>query len=395
MIGAESAPVRARRARLWAGRLALMLGAAALSLVAAELVVRAVSRDPLVQLGQLRGMYAADGDGGVRTVGGFKTRFAVEGRPLTIALDSLGLRGPEPGPRRPGEKRVLVLGDSMTFGWGVAGDETFPSLLADRLTPRFPPRVVVGNAGCPGHSTVDEVRDLRRLRGPFAPDAVVVAVYTGNDFEENFLGPKAVIDGYWLGQGAANLVANQWRARLALRSRLAAVVERWLTDHAPWLAMDRSAYRPTEAEFTREAGLPEQRLHGLYMDAAEETPQLTRILDRMEASLVELRDLARPAPVLVAVIPSISHVVPGIYDLVLRQQCRFDPSLYRAGRAAERVAERCARLGIRCVDLRAGMAAHPEAKDLYLLADQHLSPAGHRVVAEQLAEPVAQLLSPP
>src|SRR5437016_3822832 len=44
-----------------------------------------------------------------------------------LALNSRGLRGPEiPAERKPRELRILGLGDSTTFGTGVAWEETWP-----------------------------------------------------------------------------------------------------------------------------------------------------------------------------------------------------------------------------------------------------------------------------
>src|SRR4051812_31708204 len=45
----------------------------------------------------------------------------------TFANSSLGLRGPEIGPKV--KRRILLLGDSFTYGFGVNDDQTF----ADRL----------------------------------------------------------------------------------------------------------------------------------------------------------------------------------------------------------------------------------------------------------------------
>src|SRR4051794_39884304 len=63
-----------------------------------------------------------------------------------VRINQLGIRGPEIGPRRPGVRRVLVLGDSFTFGAGVEEAETFPAQLAAELTRRGAPAEGI-NAG--------------------------------------------------------------------------------------------------------------------------------------------------------------------------------------------------------------------------------------------------------
>src|SRR5438105_3949459 len=51
-----------------------------------------------------------------------------------IAVNSLGLRSPEVSPQKQrGERRVLVLGDSTTYGTGVSVAATWPQQLAALL----------------------------------------------------------------------------------------------------------------------------------------------------------------------------------------------------------------------------------------------------------------------
>ncbi len=103
-------------------------------------------------------------------------------------LNELGLReSPSfPPPRREGEIRIAVLGDSMTYGEGVEAVEAFPALLAGRiksiaandLEGRFP---TVVNMGKLGDDTPDEVLRFRRLADSVDPDVVLLVVYV-NDF---------------------------------------------------------------------------------------------------------------------------------------------------------------------------------------------------------------------
>src|SRR5439155_18563168 len=52
----------------------------------------------------------------------------------SVSTNSLGLRGPEVSKdKKPGEKRVLLVGDSFTWGWGVNDDQTFAACLEHLL----------------------------------------------------------------------------------------------------------------------------------------------------------------------------------------------------------------------------------------------------------------------
>lgn len=95
---------------------------------------------------------------------------------VVIETNSLGLRHPELGPKSDDEFRILVLGDSITFGDYVAFDETYPALLERRLEGRRP-QVTVINAGLPGASTSNELFHYLEIADAVDPDLVLVGMY--------------------------------------------------------------------------------------------------------------------------------------------------------------------------------------------------------------------------
>jgi lysophospholipase L1-like esterase len=101
-----------------------------------------------------------------------------------VRINSLGLRGPEPGPAVPGEMRLLALGDSLVYGQGVADDETIPAYLERFLNEQArPPRVwTVINGGVRAYNTRQELELLEELRERVRPSVVVLFWYV-NDLE--------------------------------------------------------------------------------------------------------------------------------------------------------------------------------------------------------------------
>ncbi|MGH0031276.1 MAG: alginate O-acetyltransferase AlgX-related protein [Myxococcota bacterium] len=90
--------------------------------------------------------------------------------------NSLGFRGPEfPLEKPPGTTRVLVLGDSMTYGTGVEYEETFSARL-DAMDPTLH----VINGGTPGYHGGHQLLLLEEWIEPLQPDLVLVA-YFWND----------------------------------------------------------------------------------------------------------------------------------------------------------------------------------------------------------------------
>jgi len=94
-----------------------------------------------------------------------------------------GLRDRDyPSPKPPGRRRVLVLGDSFTFGQGVFDDgAVFPSLIEDQLA-RSTPLPGVGaidvlNGGVGGSLTGDWLVLWNRIAPRFDPDVVLIVFF--------------------------------------------------------------------------------------------------------------------------------------------------------------------------------------------------------------------------
>jgi hypothetical protein len=81
--------------------------------------------------------------------------------------------------------RILVLGDSVTFGHGSVYEHTYPYLLEQRLK-AWKPEVdwQVWNLGVPGYNTSQELTTLARFGASYRPDLVIVGFYD-NDILDN------------------------------------------------------------------------------------------------------------------------------------------------------------------------------------------------------------------
>jgi len=117
-------------------------------------------------------------------------RYTLAGSETTI--NRLGYRGREvAAARTPGRTRVVMLGDSITFGYGVRDGETFSAVL-EALDPR---REVV-NLGVQGYGTDQELLKLEREGLAYAPDVVVLNVCLANDLLDN-AAAKSIYDGVY------------------------------------------------------------------------------------------------------------------------------------------------------------------------------------------------------
>jgi len=96
--------------------------------------------------------------------------------------NTLGLRGEELAPRSSERVRVLLLGDSLIYGQGVADADTVPRLLEDAAGEQGRALEAV-NGGVRAYATHQELALLEELGPTIDPDLVVVCWYW-NDIEE-------------------------------------------------------------------------------------------------------------------------------------------------------------------------------------------------------------------
>lgn len=156
---------------------------------------------------------------------------------VPVSTDGYGFRQPErPLAKPPRALRIVGLGDSAAFGWGVPEPTCMFRRLEGLLRQRFPDRQVdVINTAVPGYNTAMEVATLEAKGLQFQPDAVIID-YVGNDID------------------LPNMI---WRERnyfTPWHSYLAAGIIRGLREKDPWAEnwYDGAPAHKTEDRFENE-----------------------------------------------------------------------------------------------------------------------------------------------
>lgn len=100
---------------------------------------------------------------------------------VPVSINSEGLRDREFSLEKPpGVYRVMMLGDSTTFGWGVRQEDTAAKFLERKLNAALPPGysgVEVMNAGVGNYDTVQEVTYYETIGWKYHPDLVVLVFF--------------------------------------------------------------------------------------------------------------------------------------------------------------------------------------------------------------------------
>jgi lysophospholipase L1-like esterase len=286
--------------------------------------------------------------------------------------NSLGLRGAELPARKPaGRMRVLVLGDSMTYGLGVEDDETFSARLE-----HLDPRLEVLNAGVPGYSTAEELLLLQELGPRLQPDLVLL-MFLPNDIPDglrNTFSRVRVEDGLPRFEPPADpsiehpaLRAKQVRHPVLSHSYLYRFISdrlkilRYMMDELLSLPIDdHTRLSPSELEqaWTQERAL----VRGVARETA-----------------------AQGAKLLLVVIPEPAQVEPEVKVVGL------DPSDFLC---QERLREIAQAEGIELLDLLPGLieAHRSSGRPLHYRYDRHWNAAGHLATAELIARELPRVL---
>lgn len=272
---------------------------------------------------------------------GWQGPFALPHRTIQVVISEQGLRDESYSPTpAPGRRRVLLLGDSFAWGFGVEKQEMFEKLLEDR----FPDMDVV-NAAVPGYGTDQELLLLEEQGLGFHPNLVLL-LFHPND-----------------------LLNNTWPRQYGYPK--------------PVLRLDGNGLRlesvPVPGGRLSELGMRTLRrssiLHELWRRAMEPTQDLhaspTLAWDVTERLLVRMRDVSAKNGARFAVI-----TFPWIDDAT--------------NRLLVRVRELLDRNQLTHIDL--GPALSGRIAALLDPPTQHWTPEGHRVVADALAPALSDLL---
>ncbi|MBM4050615.1 MAG: SGNH/GDSL hydrolase family protein, partial [Planctomycetes bacterium] len=101
-------------------------------------------------------------------------------------LDDRGMRRSAPfPPKRDGVFRIMAVGDSLTFGYGVADEEAYPRVIEQELAQTF--NVEVLNLGVGGAQSEDILGIIREFMPALRPDLILYGVCM-NDFMPHGLG---------------------------------------------------------------------------------------------------------------------------------------------------------------------------------------------------------------
>ncbi|MEY3369728.1 MAG: hypothetical protein RLZZ361_398 [Cyanobacteriota bacterium] len=99
---------------------------------------------------------------------------------VDIRINDIGMRGAEPNTKA--DLKIIMLGSSITLGWGVSEEQIYPSILKQRVQSLTSKQIEVFNAGVGNYNTYREVEAFFLKYKVLKPD-IIVLNYFVNDAE--------------------------------------------------------------------------------------------------------------------------------------------------------------------------------------------------------------------
>lgn len=316
-----------------------------------------------------------------------------EWKNVQVRISSQGMRDGEFEAKEASEYRILMLGDSFTFGSTSEIEETIGRQLQSLFGSSAPAkRVVTINAGVHGTGPWQQERILERRGFSFEPDLVLHQVFLGNDLRDMLSRSGRTTHAY----------EPQWelelhRIRMLPLRRFRA--EQRLADHSRAYAAFRDAVgRDRITRFLLRGGGVLKSIEPPSLPPSEARPPAWEVnlktwyphLDEAFDGLVETLEKAHKAcadrgvQYVVYCVPLPEEIVDTWFDERIRVTGLV--GVYEPGKGERLLEERLAALGIPFVPLRDAMREHASPESLYFEHDGHTTPAGNAVIAATLAE---------
>jgi hypothetical protein len=327
-------------------------------------------------------------------------------------INNLGFRGRDFDLRKPSGKRVAVLGDSFTYGWGVDNGQTWPQVLERRLRAAGL-QVEVANLGAPGAGPRDYAELAGRAVPLLLPDLVIVAVLQADDLlqssEDQAEAPRSALRRRLLAF-YPNLMQLAGSGKSSRIDVSAGEVRRiWREQVSRFLSGMSKAEKtkftalPAEARIAYVSGdlnpgllFYSMRHPSFLLDACDLNSAGTRRqIERMSADLALVRRAAEcvNAAVLVVSIPYPAYA--GARDLESMRSLGYlgGPEFLTTPNPDETIRRASTGAGLPFVTVLEPFRREASLRGLYYRLDGHLNAAGNETYAALLEPEVARRLS--
>lgn len=276
--------------------------------------------------------------------------------------------------------RIPFLGDSFTFGVGVADEETFVSRLNRES------KTVLVNLGVPGSCLRDHLDILTQRHEELGrPQRYVFVFFIGNDLANLYV-ERTTKD-----EGSDNDLRPASRAGKILQAMNDFIRTNRLLRKVYSIQYVKSKMLIAYNRYRESKGVI-RRMDDEYFHMVQMTPQFGEMLNYLDEELARLADLQRDLD-----FHSLFLIIPDRHQVsseLLRQKLKYyglTEETIRPDLLNTELTRRLDDMGIPYIDGTPCLRKHQD-EDLYYTLDNHLTARGHAVLQACIQQPLTQEL---
>ena len=317
-------------------------------------------------------MFRADDVLFMDMIPGFSGRLADEEFDTSIEINSQGYRQAEFELDKGDRTRILAIGDSFTFGFGVEEPDGFVRVMERRLKQDGYANVQAINAGVSAWWPDSYYLYLKTRGLALDPDIVIVGFFVGNDIEghdaRHIVWPEVDAEGLPLVTASKGIkIENAHRVRTKPRARWTIPVLR----NSHLFQLLYSSGKAAARAF--EPSLDVQHIYEL-----QHSPETENVVDKVKRLLLGMAKLSRESG---------AHFVVVMIPQRLQVHAEYRPDRKLDWDKPQRIFnEFFEREGIACIDLLPIMReAAAGGERVYYHDDAHFNRLGYRIAGEEVA----------
>ncbi len=329
---------------------------------------------------------------------------------VTVATSDVGIRDDHYSPGFPekGVFRIVTVGDSFTFGWGVPGDRAWPNVLERSLNSSRDHKqpyetIEVLNFGYPGASPDGYADSAALALKHFRPNLVIIGTLQGDDLNQVHAHAARTALSTQLAD-ALFPTTRQWlevrreRDPIAPYQQTFALSQQYIRSQFTPRQAQRYLALPLQVRTFFEAGLlnpslvqtalstPDYFLRPLNEDAVWRAEVSNRLKDSLETISEACRTY--DCQLLVAIIPNGPYVSSAALEGVQVIGFTASSELLSTNTPDEIVHDVCDAAGIDCIDRTQFFRGL--SQDCYFPLDGHFNEEGHRQFAHSIGDVIEE-----
>jgi hypothetical protein len=309
-----------------------------------------------------------------------------------IRTSSLGLREKELGKKQPGETRILLLGDSYTFGIGVAEEDTVSARLEDRLRASGGEETyTVINGGTGGFGPWQSLGLLLDVVDTVDPDIVILQTFMANDIGDTLRRDRVLLEAYDPQYERPLRLMGYWEValhhKLRITSRLYDTYCR-VVPHRYWLYAALSNCRLTRELKLKFDQPPAERPWIYEADLRKWYPALWDGWKAMQKDILALRETCHARGIRMGLYNVVwpfkrEDAIVSLHSYGIKEGYDLD----KGNRMIEAWAED---QGIPFMPMLERVREHPDPRELWNTSNGHFTPAGSEYYALWLEDFIAR-----